>query len=200
MASFEPAAIKAKTGDEFVVGISVGPGVHGVSGGEVIVSFPSAVLEVVSYEPGTLLGSNPIVGARELDPSSGSIRMALARQGATTVLTAPGNFMIVRFRVKQGAQVGTYQVSVKTFGLSDERFVALPVSLPEPAVVQIGPVLVGDANGDSAVDYRDLAMLGAAYGTRQGEPGFDARVDFNGDGIVDYRDLAMLGANYGKTS
>ncbi|MDP6494901.1 MAG: CARDB domain-containing protein, partial [Dehalococcoidia bacterium] len=67
------------------------------------------------------------------------------------------------------------------------------------ATIRIGSaVLLGDTNGDNVVDYRDLAMLGAAYGTNEGESAFDVRVDFNGDAIIDYRDLAMLGANYGQ--
>ena len=82
--------------------------------------------------------------------------------------------------------------------LSDERFSSMVVSLPGPAIVQVRSVLVGDANGDSVVDFLDLAMLGVAYGAKEGEPGFDRGVDFNGDGIVDYRDLAMLGTNYSR--
>lgn len=50
--------------------------------------------------------------------------------------------------------------------------------------------LVGDINGDGAVNCDDLAILKAALGKRTGQAGFDARADLNKDGVVDARDLA----------
>ncbi|MDP6077895.1 MAG: fibronectin type III domain-containing protein [Acidimicrobiales bacterium] len=197
-AYFEPLTLETKPSDEFVIAVVVDPGVSGVSGGEVLMAFPPAVLEVMSHEPGTILGANPIVGTQELDQSSGFIRMAVARQGSTSAPTEPGRFLKVRFRVKEGAPVGNHHIILVTFELSDERFVNIVVSPPTPAVIQVGPLLPGDANDDDLVDFRDLAMLGAAYGMEEGDLAFDTRVDFNGDGVVDYRDLAMLGANYGQ--
>ena len=55
-----------------------------------------------------------------------------------------------------------------------------------------------DINQDGKVDYKDLAMLGAVYGTAAGDPGFNAKADINQDSKVDYKDLAMLGAHYGE--
>ena len=60
----------------------------------------------------------------------------------------------------------------------------------------MGSLLRSDLNGDNVVDYRDLAILGAAYGAARGESGYDAGADLNGDGMVDYRDLAILGSEY----
>jgi len=60
--------------------------------------------------------------------------------------------------------------------------------------------IVGDINGDGAVNYIDLGMLGASYGLSLGEIGYNAAADLNGDGIVNYKDLGILGANYGRTS
>ncbi|WP_445233252.1 M12 family metallo-peptidase [Duganella rhizosphaerae] len=50
--------------------------------------------------------------------------------------------------------------------------------------------LVGDVNGDGAVNCDDLAIIKAALGKRSGQAGFDARADLNKDGVVDARDLA----------
>ena len=100
-------------------------------------SFPSAVLKVVSYGPGTLLGANPLIGAQELDQASGSIRLSLARIGTTQAPTAPGGFLVVRFQVKPSTPVGSHQVSVSSAGLADENFGDLTVTLPGPAIVTV---------------------------------------------------------------
>ncbi|MBV6321131.1 M12 family metallo-peptidase [Duganella violaceipulchra] len=49
--------------------------------------------------------------------------------------------------------------------------------------------LVGDVNGDGAVNCDDLALIKAALGKRTGQAGYDARADLNKDGVVDARDL-----------
>ncbi|MES2161140.1 MAG: M12 family metallo-peptidase [Pseudomonadota bacterium] len=49
--------------------------------------------------------------------------------------------------------------------------------------------LVGDVNGDGAVNCDDLALIKAALGKRTGQTGYDARADLNKDGVVDARDL-----------
>ena len=56
-----------------------------------------------------------------------------------------------------------------------------------------------DIQDNGKADYIDLAMLGAAYGTATGDPGFNAAADINHDGKVNYKDLAILGAHYGQT-
>jgi uncharacterized repeat protein (TIGR02543 family) len=59
-------------------------------------------------------------------------------------------------------------------------------------------LVTADINRDRIVNYRDLAILGAAYGTTRGQKEFDDRADLNKDGVIDQRDLTILGANYGK--
>jgi len=54
----------------------------------------------------------------------------------------------------------------------------------------------GDINLDDVIDYKDLAILAAAYGKSEGEPGFNVNADLNRDGKIDYKDLAILAANY----
>ena len=72
---------------------------------------------------------------------------------------------------------------------------ATPFSAPPtPTAVRSAPS--ADINGDGTVDFRDLALLGATYNTKDGDANYDARADLNSDGVVDFRDLAMLGAQY----
>ncbi len=57
----------------------------------------------------------------------------------------------------------------------------------------------GDVDGDGDVDLTDLSALLAAYGTCEGDPGYNADADFDGDGCITLVDLAILLANYGYT-
>lgn len=59
--------------------------------------------------------------------------------------------------------------------------------------------LQGDVNGDGVVDIWDLAKVGKAYGTFEGEPDYDPEADITKDGIVDMRDIAIVAVNYGNS-
>jgi hypothetical protein len=53
-------------------------------------TFDGGAMEIASIEPGDLLGSNPLVGLKEIDNQAGTVKYALARMGATSVPTPPG--------------------------------------------------------------------------------------------------------------
>ena len=55
----------------------------------------------------------------------------------------------------------------------------------------------GDVDGDGDVDLTDLATLLAAYGTCDGDPGYNAAADLDDSGCIDLSDLATLLSNYG---
>jgi len=50
----------------------------------------------------------------------------------------------------------------------------------------------GDVNGDGVVNCADVDIVKAAFGTKFGGPGFDARADVNNDGVVNILDLAFV--------
>ena len=54
----------------------------------------------------------------------------------------------------------------------------------------------GDVNSDNSIDVSDLSIVGGAFGTREGDPTYDARADVNADGSVNILDLVLAGANY----
>ena len=56
--------------------------------------------------------------------------------------------------------------------------------------------VLGDADGDSEVNYADLLILAVAYNTGAGDDLYDSRADFDNDEDVDYNDLLALAANY----
>jgi len=59
--------------------------------------------------------------------------------------------------------------------------------------------ITGDINGDGRVNYQDLFLLAAAYGSSQGEEKYNKSADLNSDGKINYQDLFLLAANYGMT-
>jgi len=58
-------------------------------------------------------------------------------------------------------------------------------------------VVVGDLNGDGAVDVVDLLIFVEAFGKVQADPGFNTEADFNCDGSIDVVDLLIFVDNFG---
>ncbi len=84
---------------------------------------------------------------------------------------------------------------------TDENHMNVYVYTRAPADIT-GP----DGVPDGIVDIYDLAFIGKAYGTREGDPNWNEYMiaDITGpdgepDGIVNIHDLALCGKNYGKT-
>ena len=55
----------------------------------------------------------------------------------------------------------------------------------------------GDVNNDNKVNIFDLAAVGLAYGSREGEGNWNGDADLNMDGQVNIFDMATVGKNYG---
>jgi len=58
-------------------------------------------------------------------------------------------------------------------------------------------VVVGDLNGDGAVDVVDLLIFVETFGKVLGEPRFNPEADFNCDGSIDVVDLLTFVDNFG---
>jgi hypothetical protein len=56
--------------------------------------------------------------------------------------------------------------------------------------------ITGDLNGDTKVDIDDLILLGQAWGTYSGDPGYNSAADINDDGEIDIDDLILLGQSW----
>lgn len=62
-----------------------------------------------------------------------------------------------------------------------------------------GAALLGDLDGDGAIDAADEALLVGYYGAAQGDSNFEPAADLNHDGRVDFHDLALFGTGFGAT-
>ena len=59
--------------------------------------------------------------------------------------------------------------------------------------------ILGDLDGDFAVQLVDLVTLARAYGSKPGELGWNPNADLDDNGIVGLTDLVIMAKNYGKT-
>jgi len=57
--------------------------------------------------------------------------------------------------------------------------------------------LPGDVDGDGDVDIFDLFAVASAFGTVQGDAGYNPDCDFDSDGDADINDLYTCGSNFG---
>ncbi len=78
-------------------------------------------------------------------------------------------------------------------------------SIPDPTPIRFGGfsgadvALRGDLDGSLRVDGFDLAVLGRAFGSTSGNPGYRASADLARDGDVDGVDLAILATYFGRS-
>jgi outer membrane protein assembly factor BamB len=56
----------------------------------------------------------------------------------------------------------------------------------------------GDLNGDSTVGLKDLVILAQAYGSRPGNPNWNANADIDSNGVVGLTDLVLMATHYGQ--
>jgi hypothetical protein len=59
----------------------------------------------------------------------------------------------------------------------------------------------GDINFDRKIDIYDLSIVGAAFGSYDGDPPhprWNPLADVNGDGKVDIVDMSIVASNFGK--
>ena len=108
-----------------------------------------------------------------------------------TDLLQPSSYLPLNLSVKVPGEAssGTYTgtVTVKT----DAGDVAVKI--------EVNVIPFGDVNLDGKVDYRDLAIVVAKYGTRLLDPDYTPPADLNEDFVIDYKDLAVIVSHYGES-
>ena len=56
--------------------------------------------------------------------------------------------------------------------------------------------LIGDFNGDGAVNESDFALFVEVFGLTEGDDGFNAEMDLNGDGTIDVADFLIFVSHF----
>ena len=77
--------------------------------------------------------------------------------------------------------------------------IVFPSAIANTKILEIGSAargaltsFVADRNNDQSVDCNDLNVIRASFGSRAGDPNFDARADVNSDGVVNVADLTFV--------
>ncbi len=174
----------------------------------------SAIKTLSSLQyPGGLksVGQSPVmtVNVTVADPGdfNESVRVTLTAFNSTNILVgtltgsvvARGSVVISFGWNTTGLKPGWYSflaavgpVPGETIGDSGDN------SLVVQKLVRILPI--GDVNQDGKVDFFDLLILAAAYGSSPGSSHWNPYCDINGNGTVDFLDLLALAADYGTTT
>ncbi len=131
-----PEEVMTKAGDLFEIAVWVSPGSTGISAGEINVSFPTEAFEAVDVQAGTLLGREPLVGYKELNNSSGFVRLAMARVGPTDVPSAQGSFSLITLHCKENTPPGQYRIKLDA-GLANEQFEEVALASVQGGLVKV---------------------------------------------------------------
>jgi len=169
-----------------------------VSSGDLSLSFSNTALEIVSIKPGKIFGDSPIVVTNNHDNSNGTAHLVVARTSGINSSVASNSLAIIEFKAKSQAEQGDYKFLTSKVGLADAKGLDIKVIQIKDATVIIVGQKTGDLDHSGIIDYRDLGIFGASYGTSKGQKDFNDAADLNSDGVIDYRDLGIFGANYGK--
>ena len=104
---FEPLALVLDPGEAGEFRVAVVPVGQSLSAVAMEVTFDPAIVQVLSVEPGDLLGADPLVALRSIDNVNGVVTLALARKGATPVPSPGGGLVSIRLQVASTATSGT---------------------------------------------------------------------------------------------
>ncbi|HRI44615.1 MAG TPA: dockerin type I domain-containing protein [Fimbriimonadaceae bacterium] len=127
-------------------------------------------------------------------PTAGGSLVIEVWQGAGLVETLDGNY---------GAG-GSFTCTPTAIGPATLKF-RFHTSLVKGVSVVLGSQIEnlmvelfnGDCDHDNEVAIGDFAIISTAFGTNEGDPGYDTNGDTNGDGSVDIGDFAIMSFNFG---
>lgn len=136
---FEPPFVDLFPGEEVEVRLALVPVSQGLSAVDVEITFDPAVVQVLSVEPGDLLGTEPLVVVKEIDNENGVVRLAMARRGASPTPSPGGTLAHISVQVSETATSGsTTTVELRAVKLVDEAFNLVP----EAEIVYQGQILI----------------------------------------------------------
>ncbi len=109
------------------------------------------------------------------------------------IVDIDGANLSARFQVPYWAAVGVASVHASVYTPSGAPY--SPITLSTTFLIS----LLGDLNGDNAVDIVDVAMAAKAFGSNPEHPRWNPLADINKDGKVDIMDIAIVSRNFGST-
>jgi len=153
----------------------------------------SACIKNAPLEPGAITGRVDLQGRTN---EQGAI-VFISPGGTAGYLStsdSSGNYTI------SNVPPGTYDVSIEMtlyLGASKSDVV---VSAGETTTLNPVRLLGGDCNDDDIVGTLDATIVGAAFGSVDGDANWNPQADINADGRVNILDTGILGGNWNKSS
>ncbi len=118
----DPQYFEIKPGEEFSVNLIADLTGRGVSGCEVVLEFDSTVFQLTDVVSGDLLGTDPLIGTKNMDNTTGKVRYAIARKGMTDVTASTGVLSTFSLLVLNSAPSGSYDLTIGDLMLTDHDF------------------------------------------------------------------------------
>jgi hypothetical protein len=96
---------------------------------------------------------------------------------------------------------GVYQNETGSDRIADEPYIIDDDNKDNYPLMKpwIPAILKTDLNGDRAVNIMDISIVARAFGSKAGEPGWNATADLDMNGAVNIIDISMVAKDYGKS-
>jgi len=118
--------------------------------------------------------------------------------GSEAVVLAENTSTVLTFFLDtSGHERGNYVISASATATAGETVPNLDDNTLSGSVVRVK--IPGDINDNGIVNIIDLATIGKAYGTEEGDALYNPDADINYDHRINIDDISIAGSNYGKT-
>jgi PKD repeat protein len=129
-------------------------------------------------------------GTIPVDMSAPAVVGDYDNDGVGDLMVKFNRTQVVEYMLSQGITFGNV-----TLTLTGELYDGTP--LKGETVIRVSPLL-GDVNCDGKVDILDILEWAKAFGTVNGEEGFNPTVDVNGDNVIDIMDAVLISLHFGE--
>ncbi len=106
-----------------------------------------------------------------------------------TTVAGDGTFSV------DGVEVGTFDIIVKVAGYLAKGTQDVILASGDNNMA-LGTIKFGDFNGNNTVDIFDISTFSSAFGSQDGNPGYNELADYNCDGAVVLFDLSAINQTY----
>jgi hypothetical protein len=183
-----------KAGDKIDVQVLFGKETAGATGFQAVLGFDPNRLAVTGGKGDGAFASAIFPGGPQV--KADSVTYAGSFLGSTT--TAKGSVAILTFQAVADFS-GETEVTLKSLTIRSGGVGTTYV--PGSSVVLssgTGGKPTPDFDGSGEVDFSDFFLFAVAFGTKQGDPGFDSKYDLDGSGEVGFGDFFEFAAAFGQ--
>ena len=163
---------------------------------EFALSFPPELLEGVDVTLGPFLGSSgrqPYGLEPEIDNAAGRLKFGAFTTGSGVGPTGGGDLATICFTP---VKAGTAALNLTVGKLSGPNGTVIPASLTS-GIVTITSCYFADFDCNNEVDILDVQQVAGRWGTRAGQPGFEAKFDVVSNGEIDVFDVQKVASVWG---